>query len=211
MQTFNSLAFAACMALLGIIMPMSGRAAEVMNNPDPTSVTLLQYKYSKVAPPYATLAACEESVKSADEFHKDAALKLAQARLAGRFAEMQDTVKLIINLSSSFSEYDSDHGEYDLDINDGTVISAYNACSKEVRIALTNGTNAQTWKLDPAEAQRVLEKNRNIRNVIAILKLTLLPSSQAVDGEPAVLNAKVVGYDVLSLMGDRKLGAVAVQ
>jgi hypothetical protein len=124
-------------------------------------------------------------------------------------ASLQGVEKIIVNLGSHFSEYDAQYNEYDFDINDGSYI-AYSAFGRQVRIALTNGTKAQTWKLGPKEAEEALRKNKGDRLATLVLTLMLLESPPAVDGEPVVLNARVIGYDVLTGYSHVKLGSVVV-
>lgn len=59
----------------------------------------------------------------------------------------------------------------------------------------------------------MLRKNMGQRDVTLSLVLELIESTPAVDGESLVLNAKIVGYDILSGgYGDKiKLGYVVVE
>jgi hypothetical protein len=201
-------------ALFAIWACLSGHsayAAELLNNPDPATLTLLQDIFSQTAPAYDVLAACDATVRAADEFHMPGALTQAEARLKARFDSLHGVAGATVNMFSTFAEYDSQYGEYDLDINDGSYISAFNACGRDVRIALTNGTTAQTWKLGSADAEQVLRKNHAQRGVTLALRLAFLASPPASDGEPIVLNAKIVGYDVLAGFNNVRLGTVVVR
>ena len=135
----------------------------------------------------------------------------AIARLKARNASLDGVKTIVVNLMTTFSEYDARYQEYDFDINDGTYISYSNGLGGDLRIALTNGTKAQIWKLNPTEAEQILHKNNGFRNVTLALTLLLLPSSSAVGGEPIVLKAKIVRYDVLGENSNVKLGDVAVE
>jgi hypothetical protein len=186
------------------------RAAEVINNPDPATIYLLQCKFAGTTPAYEAMAQADSSVKAADEFHKAELAKQLVASLKARFASLEGVKEITVNFMSNFSEYDAQTGEYDFDISDGTYVPA-NAFGRELRIALTNGTLAQTWKLGPKEAEEALRKNKGERWARLALRLALLPSSPAVDREPIVLNTKIVGYDVLNRFSNVKLGSAVVE
>jgi hypothetical protein len=185
-------------------------AAEIVNNPDPTTIYLLQCKFSGTAPAYEAMAQADSTVKAADEFHKAELAKQLAASLKARFASLEGVKEITVNFVSHFTEYDSQNGEYDFDISDGTYVPA-NAFGRDLRIALNNGTIAQTWKLGPKEAEEALRKNKGDRWVRLALRLALQSSSPAVDREPIVLNTKIVGYDVLNRFSNVKLGSAVVE
>jgi hypothetical protein len=187
----------------------SAYAADMLINPDASTIFLLQCEFAKTVPPYEAITHWGGAVQSSDEFHKPEAIKQADASLHAKAASLQGVLKITVNLGSHFSEYDSQYGEYDFDISDGSYVG-YSAFGRQVRIALTNGTRAQTWKLGPKEAEDALRKNKGDRLATLALTLMLLESPPAVDGEPMVLNARVIGYDVLTGYSHVKLGSVVV-
>jgi hypothetical protein len=197
-------------AVAAVINVMSAHAAGLANNPDAATIYLLQCEFSHVAPQYEAMAQWDDAVRSADEFHKSEAIYQADANLRASSDSVEGVKTIVVNLANHFSEYDSQYGEYDFDINDGTYIS-YKAFGRDVRIALTNGTAAQTWTLKPQDAETVLRKNKGQRYATLVLTLALLDSPPAVSGEPMVLNVRVVGYDVLTALGNVKLGSVVVE
>jgi hypothetical protein len=117
---------------------------------------------------------------------------------------------VVVNMNSTLSEYDNDHHEYDLDINDGSFISYY-IFGRTVQLALTNGTAAQVWSLADNEAESVLKRNHGGRYVTLVLNLSLMESPPAVDGQPMILNARITGYDILAGFGSMRLGHVDVK
>lgn len=185
-------------------------ASDIANNPDFTTVFLLQDRYAHASPPYNAMAQWDRSVRTANEFRKSDAIKQAVAGLKARMASLQGVKEIVVNLMSNFADYDAQYHEYDFDINDGSYIPYTNGLGGEVRIALTNGTDAQAWQLSPEAAEAALRKNDGERGATLVLTLQLLPSSPAADGETPVLNAKIVKYDVLSDFHDAKLGSVVV-
>jgi hypothetical protein len=187
----------------------SAYAADIVVNPDASTIFLLQCEFAKTDPPYDAITHWGSTVQSSDEFHRPEAIKEAGASLHAKAGGLQGVNKIIVNLGSRFSEYDAQYGEYDFDINDGSYIT-YSAFGRQVRIALTNGTRAQTWKLTPKEAEDALRKNKGDRLATLVLTLMLLDSPPAVDSEPMVLNARVIGYDVLTGYSHVKLGSVVV-
>lgn len=203
--------FVAAFALITLFIGGASYAAETVNNPDPSAVLLLQYKYAGVAPPYELLAQSDSTVTSADEFHKQGAIKQAEAGLREKAASLDAVKTLVVNTESSFSEYDAQNQEYDLDINDGTFLSYNNVFGKNVQIQFANGTAAQLWKISSKDAEDVLRRNHGSRNVTLVLTLSLLASTPSVDNEAAVLNAKIVHYDILSSIENAKLGHVVVE
>jgi hypothetical protein len=201
------------MALLVVSFMTSGAKAQpnhILDNPDNISVYLLQEKYSNSAPDFVSLAQNDPSVKGADEFHKQALQDQIVAQLKAKFAALQNIDTIVVNLYTTFGPYDSDYDEYDFDINSGSFIE-YDALGQEVEIALTNGNDAQSWPLKPDDAEKVLDLNDQQRNVTLVLTLKLQSSSPAIYGQPGVLNAKVISYDVLANQTNVRLGHVNVQ
>jgi hypothetical protein len=208
MRVFGSLL---AVAVAVLMVAGTSQAAETIRNPDLSTLYLLQRKFAHTAPPYEAMAQWDNAVKSADEFQKPVIAGRIVTALKARNASLDSVKRIVVNLMSTFSEYDTQYQEYNLDISDGTYISYYDGLGGEVRIALTNGTKAQVWKLNPSEAERVLNKNGRGRNTALVLTLFLLPSPPAVDGEPIVLNAKIIGYDVLADHSSARLGSVVVE
>ncbi len=208
MRAFRSLiSFVAAV----VISAGASQAAETISNPDLSTLYLLQSRFAHVAPPYEAMAQWDNAVRSADEFQKPVITERIVTALKARNANLDGVKKIVVNLECTFSEYDTQYREYDLNIGDGTYIIYNSGFGGEVRIALTNGTKAQIWKLDPDDAERVLRKNGGGKNVMLVLTLLLLPSPPAVGGEPVVLNAKIVSYDILADNSNVKLGSVAVE
>ncbi len=201
-----SVAFAMAAAVVGLTVAY---AAGIVNNPDASAVYLLQYRFAHLVPAYEAMTLWDSAVRSADEFHKPEAIRQADANLRAKAASLESVKTIVVNLGSRFTEYDTQYNEYDFDINDGSYIP-YTAFGREVRIALTNGTKAQIWKLAPKDAEDVLRKNRGDKFATLVLTLSLLDSPPAVQGEPMVLNAKIVGYDVLAHFGSARLGSIVV-
>ena len=208
MRVFGSLLTVAVAVLM---VAGTSQAAETISNPDLSTLYLLQSKFAHTAPPYEAMAQWDSAVRSADEFQKPVIAGRTVTALKARNASLDGVKTIVVNLMTTFSEYDARYQEYDFDINDGTYISYSNGLGGDLRIALTNGTKAQIWKLNPTEAEQILHKNNGFRNVTLALTLLLLPSSSAVGGEPIVLKAKIVRYDVLGENSNVKLGDVAVE
>lgn len=190
---------------------MTAYAAESLSNPDPSAVLFLQYKYAHTAPPFEALAQRGLGSKSGDEFHKQDEIKQAAAVLKAKAASLDGVKTVTVSLMSAFSDYDFQFQEYDFDINDGSYLPFNNVLGREVRIALTNGTKAQTWKLGPKDAEDVLRKNKGQRAVTLVLTLLLLDSTPAGEGEQITLNAKVLSYDIMTAYGSGRLGKVVVE
>jgi hypothetical protein len=206
----RSFRFLLAALLVQLINIVTAHAAEVINSPDPVTIYLLQCKFSGTAPAYEAMAEADSGVKAADEFHKADLAKQLAASLKARFTSLEGVKEITVNFVNHFTEYDAQNGEYDFDISDGTYIPA-NAFGRELRIALSNGTLAQTWKLGPKEAEEALRKNKGDRWVRLALRLALQSSPPAVGREPTVLNTKIVGYDVLNRFSNLKLGSAVVE
>ncbi|MDR3527658.1 MAG: hypothetical protein P4L57_10280 [Rhizomicrobium sp.] len=187
------------------------RAADIIVDPDVSTVFLLQSKFSHTVPHYDTIAEWDPAVRVADEFQKPVAIKQVVAKLRARAASLEGVKQVVVNLRSAFSEFDDQYQEYEFDFDDGTYIPFDSGYGNQVRIALTNGTKARTWKLNPKDAELVLRRNRGLRNVRLVLTLLPLPSPKAVGNDAPVLNAKIIGYDVVSGSSNVKLGSVAVE
>jgi hypothetical protein len=204
-------AFVFVSAIWGFSLYLSAAAYAdaLLINPDDVTIFLLQQKFSNSNPDLVALSQGDPAVKAADEFHQQAAIDQDVAQLKADEATLQGVTTIVLNLDSSFSPYDSDYNEYDFDISDATYIS-YSLWGQQFQIDLTNGTDAQSWSLKPDEAEKVLDRNNGSRNVTLVLTLKLLDSPAPVAGQPAVLNAQIVSYDVLAETGSMRLGHVVV-
>lgn len=186
------------------------RAQGVLVNPEPTTLYFLQQRLAHTLPPLDALTQFDPDVQHADEFHKKDAVDKARNRLVAKQESVNGVTELVINLQSNFGEYDDQYKEYDFDLSDGTNIPFQWPFSREVRLALTNGTKAQTWSLSPDEAAAVLAKTKGRRYATLVLKMKVLDSPPAVDGEPMIINCKIEEYEILDNFTSRHLGKVVV-
>ena len=196
--------------LLACVMLFPATADEALFNPDAPTILLLQYKLAATTPPFEAMAKWDAQKNAVDEFHRPALESQTNAELKSKFAGINGVQRISLSLVSNLGEYDAQYGEYDFDINDGSVIQ-FHAFGRRVNVALTNGTLAQSWKLTASDAEAVLHKNKEQRGVYLALNLELLPSPPGTEDEPLVLNARIVSYDVLSWVGHAKLGSVVVE
>ena len=180
-----------------------------LDNPDAETIYFLQQEYSNTIPDLNALAQTDPNVQNADEFHKTEVANQVASELKQREAVTHGVKIITVNLDSQFDPYDSDYQEYDFDISDGTYIS-YTAFNQQVQVDLTNGTEAQTWSLKPDLAEKVLNKTQGTRSVTLALTLEMEASPPSVDGQPLVLNAKILSYDVLTQFDNFRLGHVNV-
>jgi len=201
----------AAIALAAAICTAPSLAAETVNDPDFITAFLLQQKYSHTTPSYEDVAQWDGAIARMDEFKRPDAIRDAAARLRAKAANLSGVKIAVVNLWNNFTEYDTQYGEYDFDINDGTYVSFSDLHGHEARIALTNGTKAAIWKLNTGDAAAVLRRNDGNRQVTLVLTLLLLPSPPAAPGEPFTLNAKVMRYDVLGGYNHARLGTVTVE
>lgn len=184
-------------------------AGVLMENPNAEEVYFLQQEYAHTAPDLSALAQTYTNVKIADEFHKPSLVNQVVAQLRQQEASVQGVTMITVDLNAEFSPYDAEYGEYDFDINDGTYIP-YQAFDGLIQIDLLNGTDAQSWSLKPDLAQAVLDKSGGTRQVTLALKLQLENSPPGVEGQPLVLNARILSYDVLAQTSGMRLGHVDV-
>lgn len=200
---------------LGLLLGAPAIAGTPLINPNGDEIYFLQQEYSQTTPVLNSLAQADDSVINADEFQKQHALNQVVGQLKQQEASVKGVTTITVDLNTTFTPYDSDYGEYDFNISDGTYIP-YTAFQetyqpKAVQIDLINGTDAQSWSLKPDLAQSVLDKTGGTREVILALKLQLESSPPGVQGQPLVLNAKVLSYDVLTQTGGIRIGHVDVQ
>jgi hypothetical protein len=179
---------------------------------EPTGVDLffLQYSVSGLQPPFSDLAKLDTTVRSANEFNRDSALAKVEAELRARAEAVRGTKLLQVNLNDSFGQYDTKYKEYDFQMGSGTVIPFYSVFGREVQLALTNGGLAQAWKLEPSEAEEVLQRTGGDRHVMLVLKLQVLDAPPALNDAPMRIDTRVLEYEIRSAFKNVNLGKVIV-
>jgi hypothetical protein len=192
----------------------TGRSAPGMGKTliDPSGIDLffLQYAVSGATPPFADLAKLDTTVQSADEFSRDATLAKVEAQLRARASAVHGTSYLQVNLINSFGQYDGKYKEYDFQMVNGTTISYSGIFGREVDLTLTNGGFAETWKLDPTEAEDVLRRTGGSRSVVLVLKLEILDAPPPVNDAPLRINTRILEYEIQSQFKNVRLGKVIV-
>jgi hypothetical protein len=179
---------------------------------DPTGVDLffLQYSLSGLEAPFGEIASLDQRVRSGNAVSPDAARTRVEAELRARADAVRGTEFLEVNLNETFGMYDSKSKELDFDMVDGTFIPFHHVFGREVDLVLTNGSQAQAWKLEPAEAEDVFRRNGGDRRVLLALKLQVLDAPPAVGSGPTKIDTRVLEYEVKSAWKRTDLGKVVV-
>src|SRR5580704_14238620 len=94
------LVLGAFLAIVLFTTPVIAQSAAV--NPEGTDLYFLQQQLAHTTPAFETLAEMDNTVRQADEFHRQDARQKADARLRAKAASVAGTKTLIINLSSRF-------------------------------------------------------------------------------------------------------------
>jgi len=201
------------LAVAGIVLVVAWSPAFAAGPPpdlDAAEMFLLQYAYSNVPPDYKAMAEWNPDVRQADEFRRPRLIAAHVARLTAEMAVLRTTRVITVTTFVQLDPYDSQYGEYDLKLDNGSAVTFESGTGKQVQVALTNGDDANIWKLPPDEASAVLATNKGLHSVRLSLTLALLPSPPAAPNQPAILKARILRYDVYQNFGDVKLGSVVV-
>lgn len=201
------------LALLGGVHGAAAAdAGRTLAQPADLDLFFLAYRAAGVEPPFAALATRDPKVSRADEFTRQKTADEVERQLRSRAESVRDVKLLQVNLDATIGEYDPKYGEYTfVGLGDGTYIPSGSPFGTEVRIALVNGGQAQSWPLDATEAAAVLQRNRGERFVTLALRLEVIGAQQPVDGVPLVLDAKILAVDVMAGDHRTRLGKLALE
>ena len=190
--------------------PQTDVANRELANPEPIELYFLHYLLAGTEPPFRDLAKLDPAFRSANEFNRDAALARAEADLRAKAETVKGVKFLEVNLEDAFGEYDSKYKEFDFTIGNGSRIS-FGAFGRQINLVLTNGGLAQSWQLDPAEAQDVLRRTAGDRKVVLVLKLELIGAPPAASGTTLLsINTRILQYEIRSRRNVR-LGNIVVK
>lgn len=183
--------------LLAFLLPAfaADEPGRELANPSPIDMYFLQHFVANTEPPFPELAKLDFEYQHADEFNRDSTLARLEGDLRKRAETVKDVKFLQVSLYCNFSEYDSKYKEFDFDLDDSSAIP-YQAFNRQVRLALTNGNLAQSWKLEPSEAQNVMQRTGGERFVALNMKLEIIDAPPGVNGAPLVINARILEYDI---------------
>lgn len=207
----RSILSALAILLCLVASPVAATQQSVLAQPSALDLHLLAYHIAGAEPPLSALAALDPKVRAADEFKRASVAEEVERQLQSRVQSLEGVKRLKVNLSANLGEFDAKYNEYDfVGLGDGTYIPSQSPFGREVRLALTNGSEAQAWKLEPKEAEAVLQRNRGSRYVTLVMTLEILTAQAPIDGQPLVIDTKVVEYDVLGSDESVRLGKVAL-
>lgn len=204
-------ATAVALALLSAIRnTAAAEAARTLAQPADLDLYFLAYQAAGVDPPFGALAGRDPKVERADEFTRQKTADDVERQLRARAESVRDVRFLQVNINATIGEYDSRYGEFTFaGLGDGTYIPSGRVFGSDVRIALVNGGQVQSWPLDAAAAEAALRRNRGERWVTLALRLEIAGAERPVDGVPLVLQAKIIGCDIMAGDGTTRLGSVA--
>lgn len=183
---------------------------KLLVDPAGVDVFFLQYAISGASPDFTELANLDPAVQAANEFSRNATRARVEGELRARAGSVQGTTLLQVNLNDSFGEFDSKYREYDFKMGNGSVIPYFAVFGREVDLALTNGGLAQSWRLEPSEAEDILRRTGGDRNVLLVLRLQILNAPPAMNGAPMRINTRILEYGIRSSLKDIPLGKVVV-
>jgi hypothetical protein len=194
------------------VAPGDNTKPDVLVNPSGRDLALIAYHLAGAQPPCDSWANADSKISQLDEFNRPDAIKRFVESCQRRSTALDHVQDVRVQTGSTFGEYNSQYGEFDLQIDDGTSID-FNTfpAPTPVSIHLINGSLAQAWPLSASEARTVLSVTKGSRYVLLVMSIHL-KSSELGDGSDRVtLDGKVVDYDIENSNGDRRLGHVTVK
>jgi hypothetical protein len=197
--------------LTSMLLPSSGYAQSVLDNPTDDILCLLYYHFANQPPPIDQFAQNAPSVTNSNEFDKAQALSDEKARLQALYNALA-TVKLIrVNINMSLGTYDTQNGEYDLSGFSGNDYISYNCFDgTSLQLEFNNSDYAQSWTLSESAAQDVLDRNGGSRDVVAISTISLTGINPGAPGDPLVLQGDVKEVTVKGEYNNAPLGHYVV-
>lgn len=209
----RSFPFGAAVLGLAALLPASGaKAQQVLRNPSDDTVCLVYYHIANQTPPFAQFAQTEPAVASANEFDQPKALAAAESQLTALYNSLAGVTTLQIDLQMSMGTY-SQLGEYDLDGFGGDESINYNCFGNtfQLQLQFDNSDYAQSWVLNPSQAQDVLARNGGSRAVVASTTIVLTGVSPSAPGEPLILTGDVKKVVVVGGYNKAPLGEYTVK
>ena len=199
-------------AAMSVTACQEARAQPVLDAPSGDDLAIVAYDLAGTDPPFAIWAKGLRDVATLDEFKRPPAAAAAEKRLRSR-AEAIHAARLIkVTFLSRFGEYNDMYHEFDLDIDDGTIVTFHPAVHPGgVILHFANGGLAQAWPLPAEEAAKVVALAGGDRSVSVTAKVEL-QSAMIPGGESAPIEiiGKVLEYDLVSAAKHVRLGHVVV-
>jgi hypothetical protein len=184
----------------------------ILIDPSPDDLIFLAYSLAGATPPFDTWGAADPSVTSLDEFHQAAAAQALSAKMQARYNKIKGTTEIRIAVDTTFGDYNTQYGEFDFDINDGTNVPYQTPLNQGGLIVnLTNGGLAQSWTISASDAEKVLALTKGSRNVVLTMTLKLNDATLPVEsGDQIAIDATVLEYDIAEQFNSMRLGHVVV-
>jgi len=137
--------------------------AETINMPDAATIQLLQRYLASNPPDFDKLARESDKARNASEFDRAAVIKTETDRFRQQFMSMKDVDGLVLRVSDSLGEYDSNRGGFPLGTFQPDIFIGFDRWTK---VTFDNYSEFSVWKLPVDEAQAVLSKFRYGRSVV---------------------------------------------
>ncbi|HQT76314.1 MAG: hypothetical protein B7Z80_10825 [Rhodospirillales bacterium 20-64-7] len=207
------LAALTCLGLgLSLAFAPTLRAQTVLHAPSGDDLTMIAYAIAGAEPPYAEWANGLRSVTALDEFKRAAAAKVAEQRLRTRAETVRSTRIIEVNFFAQFGEYNDIYHEFDLSIDDGTVVNFQSDIHPAgISVHFNNGGLAQSWPVAHEDAAKILNLVGGDRSVSVSAKIELGGASIPASGDaPIEVAGKILEYDVVSPQKRLRLGHVVV-
>lgn len=188
-------------------------AQRVLMNPSDNTMCLLYYHIANQTPPFNQFAQTAPSVVNANEFDQPKALSDEVSQLTALYNSLAGVTVIKININMSMGTYDSQFGEYDLTGFAGNEYINYNCFDNTATLQLQfdNSDYAESWTLNPSQAQDALNRNGGSRDIVAVSTISLTGINPGAPGDPLVLVGDVKEVKVIGAYNEAPLGGYVVK
>jgi hypothetical protein len=187
--------------------PIAGRTGELVN-PEPSTMVLLYYDMSGIAPPIERWVEADARVAYVKPIEKPAARELVRSELQAAAAAVRGVGVLRLTMQANLSDYDPSYGEFTVRALAPSSVVSFDAFQQKVELRFGNGLEAQTWKVAPEDSQLLRDTIGQV-GAVSVDALLVITGVQPAPGG-GTFTADVVEYELREDRSGQVLARVRV-
>lgn len=178
-----------------------------LDGPSDLDMLLIWYAHSGQTPPVEKWADADYKVRNADEFDRAGVRAQTIAAFNSEFAAVKDVGTVRLRGRTWFSEYAAEYAEYYINALSPGMSFMFKEHDKQVNLRVANANDAYRWKLPPAQAKEILNRNHGSRAIDIVVEIKL--SNARIESAAGVIDGTVTHVTVLGSQ-DAVLGEFGV-
>lgn len=127
-------------------------------NPDDSTVVLLYYDLTGIAPPIETWVEDDSRVRFAPAPDKAARRAAVRAELEAAAQGVRGVGLIRLSMNADLSEYDPTYEEFTIGALSPSSVVTFNALGQRISLRFANGNDAQVWRVPAAQSQAIRDR-----------------------------------------------------